>query len=109
MVTLLGRRFAMDDATPVTRNARSGVETVDRGARAKLLTFGFEVLTEADALALRELHRIAGLGGQVLCVPRPGHPSAPSEAVLGRLQRLEPIGNRFFDGFQAAFAIRQTL
>ena len=102
-----GWSWAMDDASTVTRNPRSGVETVDRGAQARVLSFGFEVLTEADAAAMRDLRRVAGVGGQVLAVLRPEGGAA--DAVLGRLIRAEPIANRFHGGFTAAFSIRQTL
>ncbi len=104
-------RWEFRDGSEITRNSRSGVEFVDAGPRQRAASFGVQVTSEEDAVALRELHRVAGAGGQVLFVPRAsaGAAAIGQEAMIGRLEKLDPIAQPFFRVFDAAFTVRATL
>lgn len=97
------------DGAEVTRNARSGQEFVDLGPRQRVLSFGFPVLTEADAAHIRELQRIAGLNRQVLFVPFPGAGAEKAAPVIGRLTEVQPITLPSFARYAVTFQIRQSL
>lgn len=105
-----GWSWVMEDGSTVSRNARSGLDFVDQGPRQRVLTFGFSSLTEADAKGpMRDLLRIAGLGGQVLFAPLPEGGAVGSEAIIGRLVQVQPITQPTFATFAITFQIRQSL
>jgi hypothetical protein len=97
------------DGSEVTRNARSGLEFVDLGPRQRVVSFGFPVLTEADAAQIRELQRIAGLNRQVLFVPFPGAGAEKAAPLIGRLTEVQPITLPSFARYAVTFQIRQSL
>lgn len=97
---------AWDDGSSITRNPRSGLETVGKGPRTRVLTFEFKVLTQADALRLEELQRIAGTSRQVLFAPFDDDRTQP---LIGLLQQVPAIAQPNFAAFSAAFQIRQSL
>lgn len=97
------------DGSEVTRNARSGLEFVDQGPRQRVVSFGFQVLTEADAAQIRELQRVAGTGRQVLFVPFPGAGAEKAAPVIGRLTEVQPITLPSFARYAVTFQIRASL
>jgi len=104
-------RWEYRDGSEVTRNPRSGIEFVDAGPRQRAASFGLRLTSDEDAAAVREMTRVAGQGGQVLFVPRlsAGQPALGQEAMIGRLERLDPLAQPFFRVFDAAFTVRATL
>lgn len=100
---------AFTDGSNVDRNPRSGLEFVSQGPRARVLTFGFQSLNSADAERIKELQRIAGIGGQILFVPAPGDALQPTQAIIGRLAEVQPITQPYFSTFAVTFQIRQSL
>lgn len=100
---------AWADGSEVQRNPRSGLEFVDFGPRQRVVSFGFPVLTEADAAQIRELQRAAGLGRQVLFVPFPGAGAEKAAPLIGRLTEVQPITLPSFARYAVTFQIRQSL
>jgi hypothetical protein len=97
------------DGAQVDRNARSGLEFVDVGPRARVLNFAFSALTESDAAQIRELQRVAGLNRQILFVPFPGEGPDRAAPIIGRLTEVPPITLPRYARYAVTFQIRQSL
>jgi hypothetical protein len=97
------------DGAQVDRNARSGLEFVDVGPRARVLNFAFSALTESDAAQIRELQRVAGLNRQILFVPFPGGGPDLAAPIIGRLTEVPPITLPRYARYAVTFQIRQSL
>lgn len=97
------------DGAQVERNARSGLEFVDVGPRARVLNFAFSALTETDAAQIRELQRVAGIGRQVLFAPFPGEGADRAAPIIGRLTEVPPITLPRYARYAVTFQLRQSL
>lgn len=95
------------DISVVTQSRRSGAEFVDTRPRQRAFSFGFSSLEQADALLAREMQRLAGVSGQVLCVIDPDSPAKLS--ILGRASKVNPITQPHAILYSTAISIRESL
>ncbi len=98
------------DGSGISRNQRSGLTLIDRGPKFRTLTIGLKSLREAEAKnTFKELLRVAGLGGLILCMPEPEDVYAPQLSIIGRLAQVPPITQNNFEMYDATFQIIQAL
>ncbi len=100
-----------DDGAIVTSVPRSGAEFVDLGMRRRVLDLSLPALTESEAKGtFKELTRIAGIGGQVMCIISPSDATyAPTQAIIGRIKQVNPITQSNPAFYSTSFTITQTL
>lgn len=104
-----GNQDGLIDNSVVSRNARSGLTLVDVGSAMRTLSFGLDNLDETEARGtLKELRRVVGLKGTLLCVPDPSAYVA-TEAIIGRLREIPSISQPNLVQCAAAFQIIQNL
>ena len=105
--------FNWSDATPDLtagiRVGRSGLQMYDLGTRYRTLVLGFPTLLEAEAKSvIKEMKRVAGLSGMILLVPDPSSIYAPVQALIGRLQQVNPITQTDYAQFSDVFTVDQA-
>lgn len=77
------------DLSRVSSARRSGAQYVDERARARVMRFAFNALSESERDEIREMGRLAGIAKQVLFVRDPADPA--KETILGRMSETTPI------------------
>lgn len=104
---VLGYGDGWDDLSRVSASARSGAEFVDARARQRAYAFALEALDDTERDELREMQRLAGIGGQVLFVKNPSAPAR--ETLLGRMAQTTPLLHREMPIHAKAFTLRESL
>ncbi len=103
----LGYEDEWRDLSRVVQSERSGAEFVDPRSRQRVFSFGLDALSQSERDDIREMQRIAGIGGQVLFVKNPDSPAR--ETLLGRMNSSLPIRHREIPIFAKSFSIRESL
>lgn len=81
---------AWQDGANNTRGKLSGARFTGDGPKYRTVNVLLDFMSDADKLQAKEMMRVVGTRGQLLVVPdQDGNP--PSEAILGILDKLQPI------------------
>lgn len=105
-----GAGFGWEEELDLGVQSRSLIEFVDDTANRRVVNFGLDALSEAEAkTSLFEMQRIAGRQNQILFIHSPEDTTYGNQlAMIGRLQETNPIAQPYFQNFTRSFQIRES-